>query len=169
MPYIFKTTTTLPSKNFPGVMLVVRKMTEERRIELQEAVREPTRKIRDMLVKADTLERENEAVNRAEILSLRDEMNTVVTRDLNVAKIRWGVAAIQNLCLGDEGTIATLDNVLKWPSKLIEECLDIVEKGTGMTEEEVKNSGSPSISGAGTEERREDSTTAPSVGGTAAS
>lgn len=168
--YIFKKTTTIKSKVCPGVEIIVRKMTESRRIELQMAIVEPNEKIRELLTKISAMKAEDTTSERNTpvILKINDEVQRIITKELNPLKIRWGVAAIKGLALGDENDIATLDNLLEWPSDLVEEVLNIVEQGSGMSEKESKNSASPTISG-DQMETRPDSTTATPADGTSAS
>ena len=168
--YIFKKTTTIKSKVCPGVEIIVRKMTESRRIELQMTIIEPNEKIRELLTKITAMKAEDSAGERntPAILKINDEVQRIITKELNPLKIRWGVSAIRGLCLGDENEPGTLDNLLDWPSDLVEEVLDIVEQGSGMSEKEAKNSESPTTSGAATVTRL-DSTTATPADGTSGS
>jgi hypothetical protein len=178
--YIFKKTTTIDSKVCPGVQIVFRKMTESRRIELQSAIIGPNDKIRDLLGKIGQLKAEDQAEQRVggtkedtgrslpQILKLNDELQHVVTKELNPTKVRWGVAAVKGLCLGDENEPGTIDNLLEWPSDLIEEVLEIIEDGSALSERETKNFASPSTSGAAADERA-NSTIAPPADATSAS
>jgi hypothetical protein len=158
--YIFRKTTTVDSKVCPGVQIVFRKMTESRRIELQSAIIGPNDKIRDLLGKIGQLKAEDQAEQRvgavgsdptgrnlSQILKLNDELQHVVTKELNPIKVRWGVAAVKNLCLGDEDEPGTIDNLLEWPSDLIEEVLEVIEEGSALSEKETKNFELPSTSG----------------------
>lgn len=142
--YIFKKTTTIKSEVCPGVEFVVRKMTENRRIELQMAVLGPNEKIRGLVTQANQLKAEDpeDRRNLSAILKVNDEMQHVITKELNPVKIRWGIVAVKGLAIGDENEPGTVDNLLEWPSDLVEEALSIIEAGAGMSEREAKNFGS---------------------------
>ncbi len=165
-PYVFQTTKNYASKICPGVTVTFRKMTEDRRGELQLAIIEPQTQLRELLTKAARLRAENkdETLTPA-IMRVNDEIQMLCTTKLNPAKISWAVSAVQNLYLGSIDNPATMDNVMRWPSDLIEEILDVIESGTVMSEAEVKNSQSPITSGGVTGDQAT-STTAPPAGET---
>ncbi len=144
--YIFKTTTTIPSKSFTGVDVTYKKMTEGRRSEIQIALAPINTEIRMILVEKISLTDKDKEKNAPEIMRL-EEVQMLVTNKLNPAKIRWAVAGIRGLCIGDEATPATLDNLMSWPSALIEEVLDVIEEGSALSEIERKNSPLVSTSG----------------------
>jgi hypothetical protein len=145
--YMFRKSTVIKSEVCDGVEFIVRKMTENRRIELQMAVMEPNEKIRALLTKIATMKTEsgNDERNVPVMARANDEMQTIITSQLNPVKIRWGISAIKGLEIADGDTAipATMDNLLDWPSDLIEEALNIVDEGCGMSEKETKNSASP--------------------------
>jgi hypothetical protein len=172
MAYVFRKSTTVKSEVCEGVEFIVRKMTENRRIELQMAVMEPNEKIRGLLTRIATMKTEsgNDERNVPVMARANDEMQAIITKELNPVKIRWGISAVKGLEIADgDGTIpATMDNLLDWPSDLIEEALNIVDEGCGMSEKETKNSVSPITFGE-VMDRRQANTTATPAAATSAS
>lgn len=140
-------------------------MTESRRIELQLGVMESNEKIRGLLTQIATMRTEQGGVaddrNVPAIAKINDEMQRCITKELNPVKLRWGISAIKGLEIEDAGgeTVpGTMENLLDWPSDLLEEALNIVEAGAGMSEKEAKNCVS-GITFGGLMARRQDSTT----------
>jgi hypothetical protein len=160
--YIFSETKVVDSQIAPGVQFVFRNMTEDRRLELQKAIIEPNRQIRDILAKIDEIQTSTTSKNVVEIMRLNDVMQTIITQDLNPAKIRWGMSGIRGLFLGTEENPATMDNIMRWPSPILEEALNIIDEGTQLSEPARKNSESSSTSGA-VAETTQNSTIAPAA------
>ena len=154
--YNFSTTKTVNSVKLPGVVFQLRKMTERRRLKLMLSTGPINAEIREKIEQQRNL-REQTPPPIAQILQLDADINVLVTEKLNPAKIAWGVAGISGLSL--DGEPATMDNLLDWPSDLIEEIIELIDGGTALNEVEQKNSASPTTSGAQTG-GRENSTSA---------
>lgn len=146
--YNFQTTKNYESKTLPGVVVKLRKMTENRRHELQLLVASPNQRIRELVAKQRQLASQDTAEATLEILSLSDQIDLIATKELNPAKLKWGIKSISGLMLDDEP--ATMENVMDWPSDLIKELLDLIDDGSALNEVEQKNSESPTTSGAQT-------------------
>jgi hypothetical protein len=111
------------SRAMPGVRLTVRKMSFGRRLELAQEVRELADKI-DFFQAGDTPKEKMTA--------------TVLSRELDLVYLRWGLAAVQGLEL--DGSPATPDSLVReGPEELVEEALQAIRRECGLSEEERKN------------------------------
>jgi hypothetical protein len=141
-----ETTKAIPSKAFEGVEIVVRESTADRHVKLQLETAEHVKKLRELQAEARRID--GEPQERRDVmrkLAIEDEVAMLLTKDLYPARIKWGVAAVKNLQIGNEE--ATLDNIMHWPLPFFGEVLAIVHRMMGLGEEE-KNSPSLTTSGA---------------------
>ncbi len=135
--YIFSSKRTVTSKTVPGVEIVLRKMTESRRQELVMATSDVNSRLAE---KYQALRKLRE--DKAPVLSIQtvsDEINALTKKELIPLQIKWGVAEIRGLRLEEPAEDASVDNATEWPVELFDEVQDLLEKGNGLSELEVKN------------------------------
>lgn len=142
--YIFNPTKTYESTVLPGVKVSLRKLTEGRRLQFQIAVGPPLADMRALALEQRKLLEET-PINQEKFAELNERIEFVATEKLTPAKIKWAVANIQGLQIGEEA--ATLDNLMDWPSDLVQELLKLVDDVTALNEVERGNSDSPTTSG----------------------
>ena len=113
----------VPSAAWPGVEIVVAKMTFGRRLELM-------RLIRDLAAHAEFLEAGADAKDRMDAGLLGAEIDRLY--------VEWGVEQIRGITFDGEGaTVAGL--IAKGPEDLFHEALTAVKAGAGVDENERKN------------------------------
>lgn len=82
--YNHNTANEFQSELFPGVNIILRKMTEGRRLELRKLIGEPNRKIRDILREQALLEKEPEETRDVHRwLTLQDEFDGLMLEQIN--------------------------------------------------------------------------------------
>ena len=147
MPHNHDTTRRVPSETFPGVSVVLRKMTEGRRIELRKLVAEPNRRVREILREQGTIEVESEEKrDMPKWLELQDEFDGIMLEKVNPAWITWGVKQVEGLQV--DGRSLGVDDWGEWPSALFNEVLAAVKDEAELNGVERKNLGSPTTFGA---------------------
>jgi hypothetical protein len=113
----------VPSKAFPGVELVIARMTFGRRLELM-------KRVRDLAVRLEYFEAGVEAKNRVEASLLGGQLDRLY--------IEWGLEGIRGLELN--GAPATAESLIELgPEELFREALDAVKAECGLSEQERKN------------------------------
>jgi hypothetical protein len=147
MKHSYNTTRNIALETFPGVEVVLRRMTEGRRLELRNAIGEPNRRIRDILREQAVIEQQPEEIRDvAAWLALQDEFDGIMIEKVNVAWVKWGVKSLQGLEV--DGRILGLEDWADWPSSLFDEVLNLVKQEAELNGNERKNSESATISGA---------------------
>jgi hypothetical protein len=157
MAYIFKTTTTVPSKICEGVTVTVRKMTEDRRDALRTAMAAPLVKLQLIDQEVNEKKDRTDSDSRARVNELLNDALRIQTSELNAIKIDWGVKAISGLCIDDEGNVATVAEWKKWPSDLVNEVVGIVDRASGLAPAEVGELGPDTTLGAAEPSAKNDS------------
>ncbi len=123
----YESVRTIESKR-PGVRLQVRRMSFGQRLEL-------LRRVRDLARKVEFLEAGKTAGEQMDAGVLRAEIERTL--------VLWGVAGISGLQL--DGADATPEALVeRGPEDVFREALAAVRREAGLTEEERKNSSSPS-------------------------
>lgn len=127
----YESTVTIASERCPGVRLTIRRMSFGRRLEL-------TRQIKELAGRLEFLQAGKEGDKQeAEAWLLAGEIESVY--------LKWGLQSIDGLVI--DGAPATTDSLIeKGPEALVSEAATLIRKEAGLTEEEVKNSESHSIS-----------------------
>jgi hypothetical protein len=118
----WSTNTVVRSQHWPGVEIVVSRMTFGRRLELM-------RRIRDLAAKAEFLEAGTG----------RDHMDaSLLGAEIDRLYVAWGVEEIRGITLnGQPGTAANL--IEAGPEDLFREALAAVKTESGLSETERKN------------------------------
>ncbi len=134
----YESTTEVESRSHPGVRLRVRRMSFGRRLEL-------TRQVKDLVGRMEFL--------RAGEGGPQDEAEAAVLgAEVDRAYLSWGLAAVEGLEIdGAEATPEAL--VDSGPEELVAEALEAVRAEAGLSEEERKNSESPSTLSTGAKPR----------------
>lgn len=147
MPHKHDTTRRVGSEIFSGVSVVLKKMTEGRRLELRKLISEPNRRIREILREQANIEKEpEESRDMSKWLELQDEFDGIMIESINPAWITWGVKQIEGLEV--DGRSLGVDDWKEWPSALFDEVLTAVKGEAELNGAERKNSESPTTSGA---------------------
>ena len=147
MAHKHSTVSTFESENFPGVSVMLRRMTEGRRIELRKLIAEPNRRIRVIIRDQAIVEKEPEETrDNAKWLELQDEYDGIMVEKINPAWITWGVRQIEGLEV--DGRTLTVEDWKDWPSALFNEVLDAVKNETELNGVQRKDPESPTTSGA---------------------
>ena len=145
--HAYSTTRSVPLETFPGVEVVLRKMTEGRRLELRKAIGEPNRRIREILREQAAIEqRPEETRDMSAWLSLQDEFDGIMLEKVNVAWVQWGVKSLQGLEV--DGRVLGLEDWADWPSALFDEVLTLVKSEAELNGSERKNLEFATTSGA---------------------
>lgn len=143
----YNTTRSASVDSFPGVEVVLRKMTEGRRLELRKLISEPNRRIREILRDQAAIEKEPEADrDMSRWLELQDEFDGIMIEKINPAWVTWGVKQISGLEVDER--VLGLTEWDQWPSALFDEVLTLVKDEAELNGSERKNSESATISGA---------------------
>ena len=138
MPHNYDTTRRVSSETFPGVSVVLKKMTEGRRIELRKLVAEPNRRVREILREQGTIEVESEEKrDMPKWLELQDEFEGIMVGTVNPAWIKWGVKQIEGLEV--DGRSLGVDDWMDWPSALFNELVSEVKEEAELNGAERKN------------------------------
>lgn len=136
--YIFTDTKTVSSKTLPGVEIVFNRMTEKRRAALVLSTSAANARLRELHEEREKLKGTKDPRRNVII----DDISDLISKELNPIKVKWAVKEIKGLQLsdtGDAGRPATLDNIDEWPSELVDEVLEALDTGIGITEKEAKN------------------------------
>jgi hypothetical protein len=143
--YKHQTTRCVESELFPGVSVILKKMTEGRRMELRAVMGVPQKKIRDMRREQAIIEAQKEEIrDYPRWLDLQDEHEQLMTDAINPAWITWGVKQIEGLEV--DGKSLGVDDWKDWPSALFDEVLGFVQEEAQLNGSERKNSELPSTS-----------------------
>jgi hypothetical protein len=146
MSYNHSTTDEFTSNLFPEVKIILRKMTEKRRLELRKLISEPNRRIRDIFREQAQLEKEPEATRDfAKILELSDEYEQLMLEKVNPSWITWGTKQIIGLEV--EGKPLAVEDWADWPSALFDEVLTAIKAEAELGSTARKNFASDTISG----------------------
>ena len=147
MAYVFEPTVSVESTVCAGVTFILHRMTEDRKLELMDVLRGPTKKNQELLaqaatisaMKSDNSSKEDLILINSQLQDVYNEQLTLEKREGDPAYIRWGLAGIEGLVLAGkkEGSLA---NLMSWPSELVDEAKGLILKGTQLTVEESKNS-----------------------------
>lgn len=141
------TTRSVPLETFPGVEVVLRKMTEGRRLELRKLIGEPNRQVREILKEQAAIEQQpEESRDMARWLFLQDSFDGLMIEKVNVAWVQWGVKAL--LGLEVDGRVLGVEDLLDWPSALFDEVFTLVKSEAELNGTERRNLGSATTSGA---------------------
>jgi len=146
MKHAYHTTRSIPLETFPGVEVVLRKMTEGRRLELRKAIGEPNRRIREILREQAAIEQQPEETrDMAKWLELQDSFDGTMIEQINPSWIRWGVKQISGLEV--DGKSLGVEDLLDWPSEMFGEVLSLVKSEAELNGTERKNSESHTTGG----------------------
>ena len=147
MPHKHDTTRRVSSEIFSGVSVVLKKMTEGRRLELRKLISEPNRRIREILREQANIEKEpEESRDMSKWLELQDEFDGIMIESINPAWITWGVKQIEGLEV--DGRSLGVDDWKEWPSALFDEVLTAVKGEAELNGALRKNFESATTSGA---------------------
>ncbi len=146
MPHNHETTRRFESETTPEVTLILRKMTEGRRIELRKIIADPNRRIRDILRSQSMIEQSpEEARDNLKWLELQDEFDEIMITTLNPSWVKWGIKQIEGLVV--DGKSLGVEDWQDWPSVLFDEALTVVKAEAELNGAERKNFALPTISG----------------------
>ncbi|MEZ5365152.1 MAG: hypothetical protein R2748_23200 [Bryobacterales bacterium] len=119
------------SEAMPGVRLTVRRMSFGRRLELTRKVQELAKRL------AFVAAGEKDAGSEAE--------QALLGAEIDREYLRWGLVRVDGLTIdGEEATAESL--IEAGPEALVREALAAVRREAGLSEDERKNSASPSTS-----------------------
>lgn len=157
MPQNYTSSRRFTSETMPGVIVVLKKMTEGRRLELRKLIGPPNRRMREILKMQGDIEKTPEA-DRDDMkwLELQDEFDELIATQINPSYITWGVKRVDGLVVDDE----TLDveRWKEWPSFFFDEVLQAVRDESELNGNERKNSESRTISGVAADSTQKSST-----------
>lgn len=141
------TTITRESHALPGAHFTFRRMSFGRRLELARQLQETLRRMDAALAAAPGERRD------AEVATLAAEADA--------GYLRWGLIEVEGLEI--DGRPATTESLLaSGPEALVLEIIEAIKAEAGLSEEERKNSGSPSTSSAvGRQDRASDGSATP--------
>lgn len=127
----YESTLDVESRTHPGVRFFVRRMSFGKRLEL-------TRIVKDTLARLEYVE--------AGAGGVRDEAEAALLgAEVDKEYLRWGLVQVEGLYI--DGAPATPDSLIEaGPEGLAIEALEAVRREAGLSEEERKNSESPSTS-----------------------
>ena len=146
MAHTHQTTRAFDSVVLPGVTVILKKMTEGRRIELRKLIGPFNKKIRDLLRgQAEIEQQPDETRDMAKYLDLQDEYDGVMVCEINPAWIIWGVKQIEGLEV--DGTSLGVKEWENWPSAFFDEVLNAVKGEAELNGVGRKNSSSPTMPG----------------------
>lgn len=139
MGYKHDTTRRFESETFSGVTIILKKMTEGRRISLRELIGEPNRRIREIMREQAVLEKApDDTRDTAKWLELQDEFDGIMIGTINPSWIKWGVKQIEGLEV--DGKSLGVEDWEDWPSALFDEVLTTVKSEAELNGAERKNS-----------------------------
>ena len=145
--YKHDTTRRLDMETFLGVSVVLKKMTEGRRLELRKLISEPNRRIREILREQANIEKEpEESRDMSRWLELQDSFDQLMIEAINPSWISWGVKQIEGLEV--DGRSLGVDDWKEWPSALFDEVLTAVKGEAELNGMQRKNLESATTSGA---------------------
>jgi hypothetical protein len=144
--YKHDTTRRVESEVFPGVSIILKKMTEGRRLELRAMLKEPNARVREIIREQSALEKVAvEDRDNPKWLELQEEFEEIMASKVNPTYVLWGVKAVEGL--EAEGRALTVTDWKDWPSALFNEVLDLVKSESELNGVERKNSELRTISG----------------------
>lgn len=147
MSHKHDTTRRVESETFPGVSIILKKMTEGRRLELRKAIGEPNRRIREILREQAAIEQQPEETrDMAKWLESQDSFDEIMLTTVNPAWVLWGVKQVEGLEV--DGRSIGIEDWADWPSALFDEVLTLVKSEAELNGSERKNLQSATISGA---------------------
>ena len=142
----YDTTRRFESIALPGVSVVLKKMTEGRRLELRKLISEPNKRIRDIMREQVKLEKIPEVERDIpQYLDLMDEFDGIMIEKIDPAWITWGVKQVEGLVV--DGRTLGVEDWPEWPSSLFREVVDEVKSEAELNGAERKNSELRTISG----------------------
>ena len=142
----YETTKRIESALFPGVSIILRKMTEGRRIELRSLTSEANKRVREIMrAQAEIDKKPEDERDTTTWLELQDEFDGLRIGTINPVWIKWGVKQIEGLEV--DGRVLGVEDWKDWPSALTEEVLEAVNGESELNGTERKNSPSPTTSG----------------------
>jgi len=119
----YESVLTIPSRAFPGVTLVIRRVSFGRRMEL-------SRRARELSQRAEFLAASNELQEKIEA--------NILTQEIDAMYMRWGLVSVDGLSI--DGELATVDQLLdSGPEELTQEALAAIRGQCGLSEAERKN------------------------------
>jgi hypothetical protein len=126
----YQSAITIESKSFPGVAFTILRMSFGRRIEL-------IRRVREAAARVEFLEAGSDPREKIEAALLGSEIDRLY--------LLWGLAKIEGLTV--DGEPATTESLAAaGPEALAREIVAAIKAESGLSEDERKNSWSPSIS-----------------------
>lgn len=126
----------------PGARIVLRRLTEGRRMELRSKIGGFLAQIRGLGAQIDALmSGPEEAREYEKIILLQDQIEKIQHDDIDPAWLRWGVARVEGLMVED--VEMSLDTIFDWPSDVYAEALELVRESASLGAEARKNSSSP--------------------------
>lgn len=147
MAYKNTSTRREESKQFPGVVFHLRKMTEGRRKELRRLLSPINARVSAILREQDIIDAAPAAErDHLKSLALSDQVDTIFLEESNPIWIKWGVKAIEGL-ESEDGVPLTVEDYDAWPSELFHEVLAAVKSEAELNGAERKNSELPITSG----------------------
>lgn len=147
MSHKHDTTRRVESETFPGVSIILKKMTEGRRLELRKAIGEPNRRIREILREQTAIEQQPEETrDMAKWLESQDSYDEIMLIAVNPAWVLWGVKQVEGLEV--DGRSIGIEDWADWPSALFDEVLTLVKSEAELNGSERKNLESLTTSGA---------------------
>ena len=146
MPFEFSTTRRVESKTCPGVTIILRKMTEGRRLEIRQKLSETNSMMKDIIrQQTEIFAKPQPEQDELKLLQLQDEYDALVLEKVNPETIKWGVKQIEGLQA--DGKALGVDEWQEWPSILTKEVVDLVNSESALDGGEGKNSELPITSG----------------------
>jgi len=142
----YNSTSRYDSQTIPGVVFILKKLTEGRRLELRKMLAEPQAKmslIMKELAKHNQLPEDQQDASVVSNLSM--EFDDVLYERIHPTWVKWGLKSVEGLVI--DGTTLTAENIMDFPSELFEEILNTVMGGTQLSTDQSKNSESPSTFG----------------------
>ena len=145
-----ETTRRIESTEFPGVNIILKKMTEGRRLELRKLISDPNRRVREIFNEQAVVEEaaksdQNDKAASAKWMELQDEFDGLMLEKINPAWVTWGVKQIEGLEV--DGKTLGVEDWKDWPSALFSEVLNLVKSEAELNGSERKNFESPTTSG----------------------
>ena len=119
----WSSSTVVESQSWPGVQIVVSKMTFGRRLDLM-------RKIRDLAARAEFLEAGAGGRDRMDASLLGAEIDRLY--------VAWGVEELRGITFDEQPATAT-SLIERGPENLFREALAAVKAESGLSEQERKN------------------------------
>lgn len=144
--YKHETTRRAESTQFPGVSIILKKMTEKRRQDLRKLLGAHNARVRQIIREQAELEKQDDATrDMAKWLDLQDEFDGLMLDKINPVWITWGVKQIEGL--EADGKPLSVDDWEEWPSALVNEVVEAVKAESELNGTERKNSELPTTSG----------------------